>query len=75
MIGQIFRAIVQPDQKDWLEKVDMAEFAINSSISATTGYAPFETAVDVVMTVLDDDSDENSQPGLCSVAFYQMFLT
>lgn len=41
-IGQIFRAIVQPDQRDWLEKVDMAEFAINSSVSATTGYAPFE---------------------------------
>jgi hypothetical protein len=41
-IGQIFRSIVAPDQKDWLSKLDLVEFAINSSISATTGYAPFE---------------------------------
>ncbi len=28
------------------------------------------TAVDVVMTVLDNNSDKDSQPSLCSVAFY-----
>jgi hypothetical protein len=27
---------------DWVEKIDMVEFAINSSISESTGYAPFE---------------------------------
>ena len=41
-IGQILRTAVRPDQKDWIEKIDMVEFAINSSVSATTGYAPFE---------------------------------
>jgi hypothetical protein len=41
-IGQILRTAVRPDQKDWTEKIDMIEFAINSSVSATTGYAPFE---------------------------------
>jgi hypothetical protein len=41
-IGQILRTAVHPDQRDWIEKIDMVEFAINSSISASTGYAPFE---------------------------------
>ena len=41
-IGQILRTMVRPDQKDWIEKIDMVEFAINSSVSATTGYTPFE---------------------------------
>jgi hypothetical protein len=41
-IGQILRTAVRPDQKDWIEKIDMVEFAINSSVSASTGYAPFE---------------------------------
>ena len=41
-IGQILRTAVRPDQKDWIEKIDMVEFAINSSVSKSTGYAPFE---------------------------------
>ncbi|KAJ3480531.1 hypothetical protein NLI96_g8282 [Meripilus lineatus] len=41
-IGQILRASVQPDQRDWVERVPMVEFAINSSTSRTTGLAPFE---------------------------------
>ncbi len=41
-IGQVFRAGLRPDQKDWMGRVDLTEFAINSSISDTTKYAPFE---------------------------------
>ena len=41
-INQILRAMVLPDQMDWIEKIPLAEFAINSSVSASTGYAPFE---------------------------------
>ena len=41
-VGQIFRTLVRPDQKDWVGKVDMTEFAINASVSETTRYAPFE---------------------------------
>ena len=29
-------------QKNWSEKCSMAEFAINSSINTTTGYAPLK---------------------------------
>ena len=41
-IAQILRTIVSNDQRDWSDKCLMVEFAINSSINATTGYAPFE---------------------------------
>src|SRR6202012_2230577 len=41
-IIQIIRASIRPDQKDWVQALPMTEFAINASISATTGLAPFE---------------------------------
>ena len=41
-VTQILRTMVQPDQKDWVTKVPMVKFAINSSISSSTGFAPFE---------------------------------
>ena len=41
-IAQILCTVVSNDQRDWSDKCPMVEFAINSSINATTGYAPFE---------------------------------
>ena len=41
-IAQIQCTVVSNDQQDWSDKCPMVEFAINSSINATTGYAPFE---------------------------------
>ena len=41
-VSQILRATVSPDQLDWVERIPLTEFAINSSTSATTGFAPFE---------------------------------
>ena len=41
-IIQILRATVKPDQADWVEKLPMVEFALNSAASASTGFAPFE---------------------------------
>ena len=37
----LFRS-VSNDQKDWSDKCPMVEFAINSSVNATIGYALFE---------------------------------
>jgi hypothetical protein len=34
--------MVDPTQHDWVYHIPMTEFAINSSISASTGFAPFE---------------------------------
>lgn len=41
-IAQILRATVRPDQRDWSSKLPMTEFALNSAISNSTGFAPFE---------------------------------
>ena len=40
--AQILHAMVQPDQRDWAEKVPMVEYALNSSISSSMGFVPFE---------------------------------
>ena len=39
-ITQILHTVVSNDQKDWSSKCPMVEFAINSSVNTTTGYAP-----------------------------------
>jgi len=41
-VGQIFHTIVRPDQKDWVNRLNLTEFAINASISETTKYVPFK---------------------------------
>ena len=34
--------IINDDQKNWADKCPMVEFALNSSVSTTTGFTPFE---------------------------------
>jgi hypothetical protein len=34
--------MVRLDQQDWTNKVPMVEFALNSAISSSSGFAPFE---------------------------------
>jgi len=41
-INAVLRALIHPDQSDWAEKLPMVEFALNSSVSKSTGFAPFE---------------------------------
>ncbi|KZV83981.1 hypothetical protein EXIGLDRAFT_569273, partial [Exidia glandulosa HHB12029] len=41
-VTQILRTVCESNQKDWPPMLPMVEFAINSSISATSGFAPFE---------------------------------
>ncbi|GBE77187.1 Transposon Ty3-G Gag-Pol polyprotein [Sparassis crispa] len=41
-VSQILRSIVSPNQLDWIDKIPMIEFALNSATSATTGFASFE---------------------------------
>ena len=41
-IGQILRMIIHDDQRDWAAKCAMVEFLLNSSVSATTRFAPFK---------------------------------
>ena len=41
-VVQILQVTVQSDQKDWTVKLSMMEFVLNSSISSSTGFAPFK---------------------------------
>ena len=40
-IGQMLRACIGPNQKDWVTRLPAIEFAINTARSESTGYAPF----------------------------------
>ena len=41
-VSQVMHMLVRPDQLDWLKHLPAVEFAINSSVCTSTGYAPFE---------------------------------
>ena len=41
-IGQILRMIINDHQKNCTDKCPMVEFELNSSVSTTTGFTPFE---------------------------------
>jgi hypothetical protein len=57
--------MVQPDQSDWVEKIPMAEFAINSSISSSTGFAPFELNYGYMPTFIGGiKPSESAKPGV-----------
>ena len=66
-IGQILRMIINDDQKDWAAKCPMVEFALNSSVSITTRFTPFEL-------------DQGYMPQIrmltsCNVLHFTKFLT
>jgi len=41
-VSQVLRTLVRPDQLDWPKHLPTVEFALNSSVCASTGFAPFE---------------------------------
>lgn len=43
-LEEVLRHFVSPRQDDWDEHLDLAEFAINDSVSPSTGYSPFYLA-------------------------------
>jgi hypothetical protein len=54
-VSAVLRTVVKSSQQDWAEKVPMCEFALNSSISTSTKWAPFELTyghLPVISTIL-----------------------
>ena len=41
-VSQVMHMLVRPDQLDWLKHLLAVEFALNSSVCASTGYVPFK---------------------------------
>jgi hypothetical protein len=58
----MLRSMIAPDQKDWVEKCPLVEFAINSSISVSTGYAPFELNGGYMPFMIKEFSSINKVP-------------
>jgi hypothetical protein len=68
-VTQILRTLVQPDQKDWVDEIDMVEFAINSSISESTGFAPLELSGGYMPSMMKEfQKDEAFARGIKSFA-------
>ena len=54
--------MISADQIDWYDKLPLAEFAINSAVSSTTGFAPFElnyTCLPRIMQSIQLEQAEN----------------
>jgi hypothetical protein len=66
----MLRAVISPDQADWVEKLPMVEFAINSSQSSTTGFAPFKLNYGYLPTLrgLLDEVPSEVKPGIRAYA-------
>ena len=51
-VSQVLRTMVSHDQTDWADKCPMAEFAINSTVSSTTEFTPFELNYGWIPTIV-----------------------
>src|ERR1700723_1192070 len=65
LVRQILRSVIQPDQSDWVDKLPIVEFAINSNISSSMGFAPFELNYGYLPTLIGGITPtENAKPGI-----------
>jgi len=64
-VGQILRMVIKPNQTDWVERLPLVEFAINSSLSSTMGFALFELNYGYMPTFIGGISPtETAKPGV-----------
>src|ERR1700677_2785560 len=67
-IGQILRSTVSPDQKDWVPRIPLVEFALNSSINSLSGFAPLELNYVYMPRMTPFRSDDIKYRGLKEIA-------
>ena len=64
-IGQILRTLILSNQSDWVDKLPLTEFAINSNISSSTGFAPFKLNHGYMPSLIGGIMPfENAKPGI-----------
>ena len=63
-IAQILRALVRPDQTDWVDQLPLAEFAINSCRNESTKFSPFELTYGYIPRTLTAFDVADSPPGV-----------
>ena len=61
-VGQIFRTVVRHDQKDWVDRIDLTECAINASIAETTKFTPFELNGGYMLSMLREIRSDDAIP-------------
>ena len=64
-IGQVLRTLTHPDQKDWVEKLPITEFAINLNLSSSTRFVLFELNYGYMPMIISGISPiEHAKPGV-----------
>jgi hypothetical protein len=64
-IGQILQIMIESHQIDWVDKIPLVEFTINSSISSSTGFTPFELNCGYMPTLIGGITTmEKVKPGV-----------
>ena len=64
-VGQILWTLILPNQTDWVDKLPLTEFAINSNISSSTGFTPFELNYSYMPSLIGGIMPfENAKPGI-----------
>jgi hypothetical protein len=61
-VSQILRSLVNPGQTDWVPKIPIVELALNSAISNSTGFAPFELNYGYMPKLFDVFPDIDKEP-------------
>src|SRR5258705_2886739 len=73
-VTQILQSVVTSDQTDWVDHLPMVEFAINSSASASTGYAPFELTYGYLPSIFKGwDAHDAAPPGVLDFACHACY--
>ena len=64
-ITQMLRQCISPKQKDWIYKLLMIEYTINTAQLETTGYTPFFLNYEQMLwNLLWNDSRKDEYPGV-----------
>ena len=63
-MSQILRAVVDDYQFNWVDQLPLVEFAMNSAINSSTGFAPFETNYGWMPRLIQGLVDEPTHEGI-----------
>ena len=64
-VGLVLQTLICPDEEDWVKKLLLTKFTINSNLSNLTGFAPFELNYGYMPMIMGGISPiEHARPGV-----------
>jgi hypothetical protein len=63
-MSQILRSVVNDYQDNWVKQLPMVEFAMNSAVNSSTGYAPFEANYGWLPRLIQGIDNESPHEGI-----------